>query len=262
MFWYFGYGSNMDLRSLRAKGVQPLRSQPAALHGWRLRFNVQHFFPHEGGVGNIEPVDDPSSVVHGVLHQCHDAHLAPLDATEAYGYGYDRIPVTLETADGPQQAIAYAGLPPFINDACLPTRRYLNILLQGARAAGLDPAYVEALRRQPVMAAEPVAPFVPPSGDYPVFDAAALAREPRLTALAGAVFDMSGARAQHQFLRAYFGGRDMTLFHLKRLDQSDGSETLDDIRHARFSAAQRQYLDAYLHAYMAEYAYAGRFVYA
>lgn len=262
MFRYFGYGSNMDLRSLRAKGVEPLRSQPAALHGWRLRFNVRHFFRHEGGVGNIEPADDRSRVVHGVLHLCHDAQLAPLDAAEAHGHGYERIPVLLDTASGPQQAIAYAGLPAFIDDACLPTRRYLNILLQGASAAGLDPAYVEALRRQPVRAAEPVAPFEPPPGDYPVFDAAALARDPRLTALAGSVFDMGRARAEHQFLRAYFGGRDMTLFHLRRLDRSDGSETLDDIRRARFSPAQRRYLDAYLHAYMAEYEYAGRFVYA
>jgi sulfite reductase (NADPH) flavoprotein alpha-component len=262
VFWYFGYGSNMDLRSLRAKGVEPLRSQPAALRGWRLRFNVQHFFRHEGGVGNIEPSDDPSSMVRGVLHLCQDAHLAPLDAAEAYGHGYDRITVALETDSGPQQAVAYAGLPTFINDACLPTRRYLNILLQGARAAGLDPAYIEALRQQPVLAQGPVSPFVPPPGDYPIFDAVTLAGHPSLTALAGAVFDMADARPQHQFLRRFFGGKDMTLFHLKRLDHSDGSETLDDLRHGRLTPAQRQYLDAYLHAYAEEYLYAGRFLYA
>jgi sulfite reductase (NADPH) flavoprotein alpha-component len=49
MIYYFGYGSNMNLISLRAKGVEPQRSQHAILRGWRLRFNVQHFFRHEGG---------------------------------------------------------------------------------------------------------------------------------------------------------------------------------------------------------------------
>jgi hypothetical protein len=51
-FLYFGYGSNMDATSLRAKGVQPSSSTPALLTGWRLRFNVEPFFRHEGGVGN------------------------------------------------------------------------------------------------------------------------------------------------------------------------------------------------------------------
>jgi cation transport regulator ChaC len=59
-FWYFGYGSNMDLNSLRAKGVEPRASARAVLRGWRLRFNVHHFFRHEGGAGNIESSDRPS----------------------------------------------------------------------------------------------------------------------------------------------------------------------------------------------------------
>ena len=42
---------------------------------------------------------------------------------------------------------------------------------------------------------------------------------------------MAGARAQHAFLQGYFGGKDMTLFHLQRMDPSDGSETLADIAH-------------------------------
>jgi hypothetical protein len=42
MFLYFGYGSNINLISLNAKGVEPISSQPGILRGWRLRFNVQH----------------------------------------------------------------------------------------------------------------------------------------------------------------------------------------------------------------------------
>jgi cation transport regulator ChaC len=119
LFWYFGYGSNMDLRSLRAKGVEPRRSERAELRGWRLRFNVQHFFRHEGGVGNIEPTGDDSDVVRGVLHWCDDGHLALLDAAEAYSHGYDRVPVTVRTDRGAEQAIAYIGIPSFIKiDAC------------------------------------------------------------------------------------------------------------------------------------------------
>jgi hypothetical protein len=53
----------------------------------------------------------------------------------------------------------------------------------------------------------------------------------------------------------------MTLFHLKRMDASDGSETLADIAYGRLSPAQRQYLDQYLHAYDAEYRCCGRYRY-
>lgn len=261
MFWYFGYGSNMDLRSLRAKGVEPQQSMRAVLRGWRLRFNVHHFFRHEGGVGNIEPSARAGDHVWGVLHLCEPHHLALLDAAEAYGHGYDRITVQVETEQGLQAATAYVGIPSFIDEQCRPTQRYLNILLKGAEASGLDPAYIAALRATPTHVKKPVQPFTPPAGDYPIFDAASLALQPLYTALAGSVFDMAGARWQHDFLKGFFGGRDMTLFHLKRLDHSDGSETLDDIRNNRLTPAQRLYLDEYLHAYSDEYAYVGRFRY-
>jgi hypothetical protein len=261
-FWYFGYGSNMDLTSLRAKGVEPRVSERAALHGWRLRFNVGHYFRHEGGVGNIERSGDPSDVVWGVLHRCASEHLALLDTAEAYGHGYDRVEVSVLTDRAEWRAMAYVGMPSFIDERCLPTQRYLNILLKGATATGIDPGYVEALRHHPVQERRPVSPFLPPPGDErPVFTAATLAQHPLLTALAGAVFDMSAARWQHRFLHGFFGGKDMTLFHLKRLDDSDGSETLDDIKHGRLTPAQRQYLDEYLHEYSAEYVYVGRYIY-
>jgi cation transport regulator ChaC len=260
-FWYFGYGSNMDLTSLRAKGVEPLSSERAALPGWRLRFNVHHFFRHEGGVANVEPTGDPSDIVRGVLHRCRDEHLALLDAAEAYGHGYDRLEVPVATETDEHRAITYVGIPSFLDPECRPVQRYLNILVKGATAAGLDPAYIDALRRAPVHQRHPVPPFVPPRGSYPTYTAATLVQQPLFTALAGAVFDMAGARWQHKFLHGLFGGKDMTLFHLKRLDNSDGSETVDDIKHDRLTAEQRRYLNEYLHEYSAEYVYVGRYIY-
>jgi len=260
-FWYFGYGSNMDLMSLRAKGVEPLSSERAALAGWRLRFNVRHFFDHEGGVANVEPTGDSTDIVRGVLHRCLDEHLALLDAAEAYGHGYDRIEVPVRTEADEHRAITYVGIPSFLDAQCRPTKRYLNIMVKGATTAGLDDDYVDALRRVALLERQAMPPFVPPCGTDKIYTAATLAQQPLFTALAGAVFDMSGARWQHKFLHGLFGGKDMTLFHLKRLDNSDGSETLDDIKHDRLSAEQRRYLNEYLHAYSTEYIYVGRYIY-
>lgn len=261
-FLYFGYGSNMAERSLRAKGVAPRASERAVLPGWRLRFNVQHFFRHEGGVGNIERVGDPKAEVWGVLHICEDEHLELLDAAEAYPHGYDQVSVSVLTDGGERQALAYVGAPAFLNDACLPTRRYLSLLLEGAAAAGLDPGYIEALRRHPLHENPPeVAKFEPPPGNYPAFTAESLARQPLFTALAGAVFDMSEARWQHRLLHGPFGGKDMTLFHLMRMDTATGRETLDDVKHDRLNESQRLYLNRYLEAYALEYRYVGRYRY-
>lgn len=267
MLHYFSFGSNMSMRSLRAKGVEPLRSRRAQLSGWRLRFNVQHFFRHEGGVGNIEKTGNPEDCVLGVLHECPDHALSLLDEAEAYGYGYDRIEVEVE----PQQpgcgggrkvaALTYIGMPQFIDNSCRPSRRYLNIVLEGARQAELDEAYLRALAEHPTQPTSHLPEFTPPSGNYATYDRHALAEHPLYTALYGAVFDMSGARPLHDFLRGFFGGRDMTLFHLRRLDSSTANETMDDIRKGRLNQAQTQYLNAYLHEYAREYLYVGRYDY-
>lgn len=261
MFYYFGFGSNMNITSLRAKGVEPLRSRRAVLHGWRLRFNVQHFFRHEGGVGNIEATESPDDHVLGLLHECPDEALSPLDTVEACGHGYERITVDVD-ADGKEiPAFTYVGMPAFIDDSCLPSRRYLNILLEGARKAELDSDYIRRLEAQSVHPAIDYPDFSPPPGDYPVFDSTSLASHPLYTALYGAVFDMTEARPLHEYLKGFFGGRDMTLFHLKRLDTSDGRESMDDIRHGRLNMAQRRYINGYLNEYAREYRYVGRFDY-
>ncbi|MFW1678169.1 gamma-glutamylcyclotransferase family protein [Pontibacter sp. JAM-7] len=261
MFRYFGFGSNMNMTSLRAKGVEPLSARRAVLHGWRLRFNVQHFFRHEGGVGNIERSDLPGDRVMGVVYDCPDAALAPLDAAEACGHGYDRISVEVEVDGALLPALTYIGMPAFIDNRCQPCRRYLNLLVDGARQAGIDADYVSELLAQSVHEPDQYPSFVPPEGDYPTFNVRTLAQYPLYTALSGAVFDMSKARPLHEFLKGFFGGRDMTLFHIKRLDSSDGNESMDDIRQGRFNPAQRHYLNSYLNEYAREYRYVGRFEY-
>jgi sulfite reductase (NADPH) flavoprotein alpha-component len=261
MFWHFGYGSNTNLASLQAKGVVPRTSERAVLRSWRLRFNVRHFFRHEGGVANIEPTGEASDVVWGVVHLCEQEHLVLLDAAEAYSHGYDRVEVPVLTDSCERIAIAYVGMPSFLDEECRPTQRYLNILVNGAVAAGVDPAYVEALHRHPVQVNQAVPPFLPSSGDCRTFKAETLILNPQFTALAGHVFDMSGARWQHSFLKGLFGGRDMTLFHLRRLDDTGVALTLNDVKHDRLTPQQREYLNEYLHAYNAEYVYAGRYLY-
>jgi sulfite reductase (NADPH) flavoprotein alpha-component len=219
-------------------------------------------------VGNIERTGNPDDHVLGVLHECPDEALALLDTAEAYGHGYDRMEVEVKPPDAAGSnrqtvtALTYVGMPRFIDNGRLPSRRYLNIILGGAREAGLDEAYIQTLARHPVHQVAGYPDFQPPPGDYPTFDRDTLSEHPLLTALYGAVFDMSGARPLHDFLKGFFDGRDMTLYHLRRLDSSRLDETMDDIRKGRLNQAQKQYLNAYLNEYAREYRYVGRYHYA
>lgn len=260
MFHYFGYGSNLSLASLRAKGVEPRESHPAELLGWSLRFNVRHWFRHEGGMGNVERTGRDGDRVLGLVHLCDDGDLASLDAVEAYGWRYDRVEVEVETARGAVRAHTYVGMAGAIDDSCLPTRRYLNIILAGAEAAGLDASYIARLRAQPLAPARDYPPFERPTAPSAIFNPASLAEHPECTALADAVFDMSAARGDLVSLVPLFGGRDMTLFHVRRLDTSDGGETEDDVRNNRLSDSALRYINAYLHEYSAEFRYVGSYV--
>jgi cation transport regulator ChaC len=260
VFHYFGYGSNLHVPALRAKGVQPLASTRGRLRGWRLSFDVRHWFPHEGGMGNITHTGDGDDEVQGVVHACDDGALASLDRMEAYGVGYDRVEVEVLTDTGPVRALTYVGLPAFLDASRLPTRRYLSILVKGAMAAGLDEAYIRRLQRHAVAAETEFPPFVPPSGSFPDVTRAGLALQPEWTALSGAVFDMSRARADLASAKPVLGGRDTTLFHLHRHDTSDATETLEDLRQGRVNDDARRYLTAWLHAYATEFRYVGHYV--
>ncbi|GMQ27865.1 gamma-glutamylcyclotransferase family protein [Algoriphagus confluentis] len=261
MFNYFGYGSNLNLISLRAKGVTPLHIQKAVLQGWKLDFSVEHWFAHEGGMGNIQPTGKPEDRVEGNFYSCPDEQLPQLDQLEAYGIGYDRIEVEVHTDSGKAKAWVYVGLPDFVKPGLLPTRRYLNLILQGARTAGLSEGYIKKLEQQEIHPFPELPEFQAPQGDFPSWKESTLDKHPLLTGLCGEVFDMSKARWKLDSLKPILGGKDMTLFHLKRHDTSTGEETFLDYLSGNISKEAKNYLNAYLHAYWKEFDYAGKLIY-
>jgi sulfite reductase alpha subunit-like flavoprotein len=260
VFFYFGYGSNMREASLRAKGVVPLSSEPAILRGWRLTFNIPDFFRIEGGTGNIERA--PEDEVHGVLYACRDEDVRALDELEALGVTYDRMQLEVETySNRAVMANAYVGVPAKLDDGHRPSSRYRSLLIRGAEEMNLDTGYIERLRAIDVHEAPDQGPFRFPARPDREFTLSSLADSAMHTAIAGAVFDMSGARLEHRYLQKLLSGRDVTVFFLKRMDTSDGAETLDDFRSGRLSPEQTRYLDRYLHEFAREYCYAGRIRY-
>src|SRR5690606_3498214 len=103
------------------------------------------------------------------------------------------------------------------------------ILVQGAEDMHLNPDYIRGLKQTEVCMRPRYGPFRFPTSPDRVFSLDDLAAGPHCTAIAGAVFDMSRARHEHQYLKQLLGGRDVTLFFLGRMDTSDNTETRADI---------------------------------
>lgn len=260
MFYYFGYGSNMSARALKAKGVTPLSAEPAILEGWRLTFNIPDFFLIEGGTGNIELA--PGHVVHGVLYSCRSEHLEVLDELEAVGVSYRRVKTMVSSYSGRSvSAFVYIGIPERLKEGYQPSRRYLNILVQGAEQMNLDPHYVRHLKGLEVRPDPVFRPFHFPTRPSRIFAKEDLKSQAFHTALAGAVFDMSQARPEHAYIRDFFAGKDMTLFFLKRMDSSTGQESLEEIFRGKISDEQKRYLTNYLHEFEREYHFVGQMDY-
>lgn len=144
--WYFAYGANMGTEVLvRRRGVQPLRSEAARLEGYRLVFS-------QAGVPIIEPCfasieAAPGEAVYGVLHNLAVDTAEHLDQFE--GPTYERVAVSVEgSTNGLISAWTYRARHPIAGR--VPSRHYLNLIIDGAREFSLPEDYIRFLENQPV----------------------------------------------------------------------------------------------------------------
>jgi hypothetical protein len=138
---YFAYGANMHPGHMQKRCPGCTVVAPARLRDHRLAFSRVRGSGSADGYGDIQP--SVGSVVEGVLWGITEAHRQALDAYEGYPESYTRKDVVVETFDG-------RTLTSFAYFACRvgagrPSRRYLQILLEGARSHGLSPEYIAFL---------------------------------------------------------------------------------------------------------------------
>jgi len=149
LVWYFGYGSNMSVKFLEErKKVKVIESAPAVLKDFRMAFSFEAFHRVEPGFAGLW--DSPGSEVHGVAF-CTDKESADiLDAAEgANDFGYQKEEVPLKTYTGRAlRGSIYIDRSPDRKEF-LPSKRYLDILISGAKEAGLESEYIAKLESHP-----------------------------------------------------------------------------------------------------------------
>lgn len=156
--WSFGIGSNMNVDIVEnKKKIKVIDHACAVLTGWRLGFTLH-------GMEKVEPSfadaqrGGEADEIHGVVLALSQSDMENMDAQEGIRKvdpggkeptsGYAKAEVEVKTYDGRTvKAWVYTGRAPKAERPC--SNRYLSILVNGAKDAGLNEDYVAQLAARP-----------------------------------------------------------------------------------------------------------------
>jgi len=143
--WYFAYGSNMDGAQMVRRGVPFTSCEGAVLMDHRLEFDFPSPSRWLGGAADVVP--SPGDKVEGLLYGLADGRL--LDAMDRWEgtpeLMYERRRVEVRTLAGRRAVAAWTYTVVEPRPGLVPSPGYVGIILSGARAHGLSPAYVAML---------------------------------------------------------------------------------------------------------------------
>jgi gamma-glutamylcyclotransferase (GGCT)/AIG2-like uncharacterized protein YtfP len=136
---YFAYGSNMKSERLKKRAPSATSKGIAYLPKKRLVFNKIS----TDGSGKANIVEDPKSLVWGVLFEIKIQEMDRLDKNEA---GYQRMNVNVKT-DKSVNAITYISFG--IDEDILPFDTYKTLVVEGANEFSLPSEYIVEIENMP-----------------------------------------------------------------------------------------------------------------
>jgi len=143
MTLYAAYGSNLDPRQMLERAPHSPHRGTGWLRGWRLTFGGEEI-GWEGAVATV--AEAAGSSVFVSLYDLTERDEFDLDQWEGVNTDlYRKIRVRIETLDGSPLAYIYV-LNSF--EGGLPSRRYLEIMIEAAKQAGAPTDYIDDLRNR------------------------------------------------------------------------------------------------------------------
>lgn len=142
--FHFAYGSNLSSKFLRRHCPSAEFVMRACLPNFRVAFPF-YSKKRKGGISSIIP--DPGKLVRGVIYEVPEDEMEKLDEVEGVPQGlYVRQTFLVLGEDGDlHRADLYRVVDPA--GPFTPARSYVELMVEGAEEHGLDPDYVETLRR-------------------------------------------------------------------------------------------------------------------
>lgn len=154
LFWYFGYGSNLnDETFLVRRGIKPIRQIRLLVPGWRLNFQIAGIPYIEPGFGSIDRISDLEDDS-GARHQPTLQGMAYLITAKDYWHI-----IATEGGDSSYRQIQIDAVNPLTKDElkvwtlqairprklCQPSLRYITIIREGARQHDFPQEYIDYL---------------------------------------------------------------------------------------------------------------------
>ncbi len=139
---YFSYGSFLDSATLKRHCPKAVYKGKALLPNWEVQFNFMSR-TYNGGVTGIEPA--AAKLTRGVLYEVDNDELLRLDFIEGVPEGiYFRQTIyVVDEAGKAVKAATYRTTNP--KGPFKPTKKYLGLMVNGAKEHGLDADYVKQL---------------------------------------------------------------------------------------------------------------------
>ena len=139
---YFSYGSFLDSETLKRHCPKAVYKGKAVLPNWEVQFNFMSR-NYKGGVTGIEPA--AAKLALGVLYEVDNDELLHLDSIEGVpdGIYYRQIIYVVNESGKAVKAATYRTTNP--KGPFKPTKKYLGLMVNGAKEHCLDPDYVKEL---------------------------------------------------------------------------------------------------------------------
>jgi len=161
--WYFAYGSNMSSEVFRGhRSIDPLAAISVVIPGWTLTFDIYGIPYKEPGYSSIAKQLTPSQgpYVQGTAYLVTREQYISIISSEgggiayaeqevvAYPVGCSRRVLSENVVNKPFMVMTL--VTAFGSSSChLPSRRYIDIIVQGAQEACLSDSYHDYLERIP-----------------------------------------------------------------------------------------------------------------
>jgi hypothetical protein len=160
------YGSNLSLAKLRSRTpdgrtpIAPLSRMRVTVRGYRLVFGLATMPPVEPVMADAAPAE--GAVLHGVMYEFSAYDYESLCMSENCATRFPSYveqivlahPYEGEENCAPVQAVLFVHSQPerrVPETLCVyPSIRYVQLIVSGAREAGLDPLYIEKIEQHPV----------------------------------------------------------------------------------------------------------------
>ena len=154
-------GSNMNSAVLGARRqVYPAESCPCYVPGWYLNFNVEgvpYFEPCFASIGRSpwRGTPDRSMQLQAVAHRITADDFVRIQRTEGggghAGLGYEAMKINAVFYDGRKvETVTLLHTPKAVAFYANPSKRYFDLIVNGAKESGLSPEYISYLESNPV----------------------------------------------------------------------------------------------------------------